>query len=92
MPACHDMCMEAFDKFDDQARLALVPLTMVVLFDESVGKQTGAGVRPKEPQKKPMHIMPLLLDDVPEDEEGGGGTVIVLDAVADLPPPEHVTV
>lgn len=87
VPTCHEICIEAFE-VPDQMRFALVPLTMVVLFDESDGIQTGAGVRPpKEPQKKPMHILP---DD--PDEEDGAGTVIVLEAVAVFPPPEHVTV
>lgn len=88
MPACHEMCMEASDMFDDQERFVFVPLTMVVLFDESDGVQMGAGVSdgPGE-QKKPMHTPP----NDPEPEEDEAATVTVFKAVAVPPPPEHDT-
>lgn len=93
-PACHEICMEAFE-VPDHVRFALVPLTMVVLFDESDGIQTGAGVRPKDmfvPVPNALGIFPKEVEPEPDVDVVDVVTFTVFVAVAVFPPPEHVTV
>ena len=90
-PACHDTCMVAL-AMPDQVSVALcpLPLTNVPLFEERVGRHTGAGVRVPPYCTCPLAPRPEPPPDAPED--AGAVTVIVLDAVADFPPPVQVTV
>lgn len=83
---------------NDQERVALSPLKIVVLSDDKVGVlQTAAmGMLTVKPPKNNIPFVPKPVKPEPpeEGEDGGGGavTVIVLDAVAVFPPPEHATV
>lgn len=72
----------------DHESFALSPLMTDDLSDESDGVlQVGARGMLRGLQNEPMHTPPPLPDD-PDDE---AVTVTVLEAVADFPPPEHVT-